>query len=122
MKAPLIALIALLAAPAFAGQETSFYCHGIDNSAGKMLFVKALSNTDVPENYPMSYLVVIRDGSKTLFEAAVTAKQEDVMLSFASRAGSPKLSGIIYLDEYDQTSMTLGRMEMRFDCNPSSSR
>jgi|GEM_PF-6264150 len=117
MKNVLFALAAFtFTIPAFAGEQ--YYCKGNYNTPESVtLFVKALSHDHAIEGETMEYLIVIRDGSEELFKGHVTAESEDVMLSFKSRRGQPKLSGMIYMDELNQTWMKIPGKEMNFNCD-----
>lgn len=117
MKNLFLALITLTSSTAFAGEQ--YYCHGnYETDASATLFVKVLSHDKITEGEKMEMLVVVRDGAKTLFEGRVSAENEDVQVFLKSRRGQPKLSGMIFLDELDQTSINVAGEQMNFDCNP----
>lgn len=119
MKNVIAALIALTASTsAFAGEQ--YYCHGnFETDPSATLFVKMLSHDKIVEGEKMEMLVVIRDGARTLFEGRVDARNEDVQVFLKSRRGQPKLHGMIFLDELDQTSINVAGEQMNFDCNPN---
>ncbi len=110
----------IVSMPAFAGEQ--YYCKGNFHTPEQTtLFVKALSHDHAIEGEKMEYLIVIRDGSEVIYKGHVTAESEDVMLSFKSRRGQPKLSGMIYMDELNQTWIKLGngqgKNDMNFNCD-----
>ncbi len=117
MKAILLALFALTASiQAFAGAE-EFSCVGIKQSTGMTLYVKALSNTNVPEGRKMSYFLKITSRGLPVFAGNVSATQEDVMLKFFYQKTRTDLDGTIYLDELEQSWISIDNEEFRFDCN-----
>ena len=119
MKNVFLALTILASSSsAFAGEQ--YYCHGnYETNADATLFVKMLSHDKIKEGEKMEMLVVVRDGSKTLFEGRVDARNEDVQVFLKSRRGQPRLNGMIFLDELDQTSINVAGEQMNFDCNPT---
>lgn len=68
--------------------------------------------------------ILIKDGAgKIIFNASGSAYTEDVVVNFNAKSGKNKVSGTLYLDELDQTSVTLkkgkkSRKNFDFDCNP----
>lgn len=117
MKNVILALLTLTATTnAFAGEQ--YYCKGnYETDRGATLFVKMLSHDKIVEGEKMEMLVVIRDAGQTLFEGHVDARNEDVQVFLKSRRGQPKLNGMIFLDELDQTSINVAGQQMNFDCN-----
>jgi hypothetical protein len=119
MKNLFLAVLALsTSVPAFAGEQ--YYCKGnFSTSESTTLFVKALSHDHAIEGEKMEYLIVIRDDAEEIFHGHVSAESEDVMLSFKSRRGQQKLSGMIYMDELNQTWMKLGNAKeaLHFNCD-----
>lgn len=119
MKNFFFALAALTtSSTAFAAEQ--YYCKGnYETEETKTLFVKMLSHEQIKEGEKMEMLVVIRDGSQTIFEGRVDARNEDVQVFLKSRRGQPKMHGMIFLDELDQTSVNVAGEQMNFDCNPA---
>ncbi len=116
MKFIAAVLFALLSTSAFA---FTFNCKGRDQDMDYSMVLKEVGKTNVPENTPVDYQLLIKKNSKVLFSAMVTGKSEDVMLSLRSRRGAPLLQGMIYMDELDQTTITLGanHQVIYFNCN-----
>jgi hypothetical protein len=112
MKTLLLALVALSSTSALTKPDT-YWCKGTGADSGKTLYVRILSSDQAREGDKLSWLMVIRDGSETIFSGNVKSDLEDVDLGFHARG----LSGMIFLDELNETWVKLNGQDMRFDCN-----
>jgi hypothetical protein len=69
--------------------------------------------------------LAVKAGGKTLFATkSASVFASDVVVSINATSGNKKFSGVIYLDELDQTSVSIktgkkSRKSFQFDCNPS---
>lgn len=111
----LIAVLALvLTSSAFA--NTKLACKGIDGSVGATMTLENKSSEDVPENSPIDYLLVLKEGRKIVFSSIVTGRQNDVHLSLRSRRGAPYLNTAMYMDELYDVEITVAGKNYSFDC------
>lgn len=115
MKLAIIALSLALSAPAFAGQ--TYNCREIKSGVGpaaKSMLLTQIGNTPIVEGQPAYFNLKIADKGVIIVNARAVAMVEDVMFQFEVKGQN--ISGTIYLDELDQTSLTLGQKNFRFEC------
>ena len=117
MKTVLVALTALVSLPAFAQPDT-YWCAGKGKDEGKTLYTRILSAEQAREGDKMTWLMVIRNGSETIYSSNVKGSLEDVDLGFKARG----LEGMIFLDELNETWVTVDGQEMHFDCDVKPAR
>lgn len=113
MKLFLSLVVLFSSISAFAGQK--FICKEINGS--KKLVLTQVSTTPVRGGIKSQFKLEIfeRNSSRPVYAAPVIVQTEDVMVAFENKA--QQLSGMIYLDELDQTYVRIGRSELSFDCN-----
>lgn len=118
MKNVFLVLMALtFSAPAFARSE-NLYCKGMEHFQGGVFFMKPLQGEAIEDGNKYPYLLEIRDPFKqVIFSGVVQVEVEDVMFGFSGKAGRKNLSGMVYMDEPDQSVITIGSQKMRFDCS-----
>jgi len=98
-----------------------YSCDELD-SGSKTLVVRVPSKM-IEETKYKDVFIQVKDGTRVLFTTnSGTAEMEDVMLWFSGRQGNKSLSGTVYMDELDQTSVSIksgkkSRKNFRFDCN-----
>lgn len=115
----LLALIVLASSiTAFAGEK--YICKEItENSwdSKKTMILTQVGNIDIKEGVKYNFTLEVYEGNsaKAVVSEKVTVETEDVMFGFENKA--KKISGMIYLDELDQTWLKVGKTETRFDCN-----
>ncbi len=119
MKTTLIAILALLSSfsSSFSFASEQYFCRGnYETEYSRTFFAKLTSHEKILEGQKMEMLVQIRDRGEVIFDGVVDVSNEDVQVFFRSRAGQPKLRGVLYLDELDQTSVNVAGDQMSFDC------
>lgn len=115
----LLALITLLTSiTAFAGEK--YICKEItENSwdSKRTLILTQVGNIEINEGVKYTFTLEVFEGnsSKAIVSEKVTVETEDVMFAFSNKA--KKISGMIYMDELDQTWLKVGKNEWHFDCN-----
>lgn len=115
----LLALVVLASSiSAFAGEK--YICKEItENSwdSKKTMILTQVGDIEVKEGVKYTFKLEVYEGnsSKPVVAENVTVETEDVMFGFNNKA--KKISGMIYLDELDQTWLKVGKNETRFDCN-----
>lgn len=65
--------------------------------------------------YPFKLQIFAKHNRQPIVSTTVTVETEDVMFGFESKKDD--LSGMIYLDELDQASLTIRNQTRNFDCN-----
>lgn len=104
----------ILSTSAFA--NTKLTCKGNEGSEGATMTLENRSSEDVPENSPIDYILVLKEGRKIIFNAVVTGRQNDVLLSLRSRRGAPYLNDGIYMDELYDVDINVAGKRYSFDC------
>ena len=98
-------------------EKEKIECEGLDQNSGYTMTMDARSQSNVEGKAIAYYLEVLGEHQEPLFANIVFGVKEDVMLNFKSKAGvQPKLSGLLYMDEADQTWVKLNGDELRFSC------
>jgi hypothetical protein len=117
MKLSLVLALSILTSVAFAGEK--YICTQADSEdfAPKKLVLTQIGHEEVQEGKTHSFKLELFQGRdrKALVSETVSVRTEDVMFSFSNK--SKKISGMIYMDELDQTWLKIGKEEMHFDCN-----
>ncbi|MNK89331.1 hypothetical protein D3C87_1093390 [compost metagenome] len=122
MKA-LLVLATLLTISGTAQAFESIQCKGNEEfgtSKNVTMTMKAVdkTNNDVPEGVKVPYELLVMIDNQVVVATTVQAHAEDVMFQFRSKTNRfGKVSGIIYLDELDQTSVTVNDLDFTLDCN-----
>lgn len=115
--APAIALFALtLFAPA-AFAAGSYSCREIKPKYGPATLsfqLKKIGVSAPAEGNFIRYTLEISERGAVIFRAPAVATTEDVMLHFAVKG--QRVYGTIFMDELDQTSLTLQGKNYRFNC------
>lgn len=109
MKKLFFALSLLIGPAAFAGE--SYVCKEIGRG-NHVLKLTQVGDDDIQEGAKYPFYLELYRGKKFMHSQYVTVTTEDVMFEFQGH----KLTGMIYLDELDQTHLTLNAKEYRFDC------
>jgi hypothetical protein len=117
MKCTLLFVLTILSATAFAGEK--YICTQIDGDeyAPKKMILTQVSDDTIHEGkfYPFKLEIFDGNSSKAIVSESVNVRTEDVMFKFTNTA--KKVSGIIFLDEMDQSHVKVGKTEYRFNCN-----
>ncbi len=72
---------------------------------------------DVREGVKVPYKIVVKNGNKVWADTVVRAAQEDVLFGFGSKTKAyGKITGMIYMDELDQSWVTLNGTNLHVDC------
>jgi hypothetical protein len=111
----LFLLAITISSTAFAGEK--YICREIggDEYAPKKMILTQVSDESIREGKFYPFKLEIFDSGKAIVSESVNVRTEDVMFRFTNTA--KKISGIIFLDELDQTSVSVGRTKYHFDCN-----
>lgn len=96
--------------------DTKLVCKGINGSEGSVMTLENKSSEDVPELTPIDYLLFVKEGTKVVFNAVVTGKQEDVQLFIRSRRGAPYVQDVIFMDELYDVNVRIGNKDYNFNC------
>ncbi len=97
------------------GPTHLFTCYGKD---GRDSYVMTITGGPVADGGRAVHRVKITSCDGVVFDADVTVEKEDVMQSYRSRRGAEQtLSGMVYLDELNETYMDVDGEEIQFDCN-----
>lgn len=117
MKFALLLALTILSATAFAGEKYICRETGGDEYAPKKFILTQVSDDVIHEGKFYSFKLEIFEGNsgKAIVSESVNVRTEDVMFKFTNTA--KKISGIIFLDEMDQTWVKVGKTEYHFDCN-----
>ena len=76
------------------------------------------SVNDVYEGTSVPYSLVLKNGDQVWLNVKVKAAQEDVLFAFKHRSREfGNITGHIYMDELDQTSVYVNGTKFSFDCN-----
>ena len=126
MKRALTLLVALssslisLAQAAPEQSSGSFQCVNVDRGAkalsapAKAFTLVQLSKQPMKEGTPSRFLLKYADAGRPK-SVVVTVTTEDVMVEWKGPKGSA-VSGILFLDEDDQTVLKIGSKEGRYKC------
>lgn len=123
MKTLMLFSVLLTSSFALAGEK--YICREIlDNNSSsdleygsRKMILNQVSDDVVKEGkfYPFKLEIYEFNSGKALFTESVNVRVEDVMFRFTNTA--KKVSGLIYLDEADQTWLRIGSTKINFDCN-----
>lgn len=118
MKTLLAVIVLSVSTSSFAGIK--YICKEITKNSWdnkKTMILTQIGNASVEEGvkYPFQLEVFESGNSRAILSEKVTVETEDVMFGFSNKA--KKISGMIYLDELEETSLTVGKKEYRFNCN-----
>lgn len=120
MKYALTLIVALSSSLALAGQG-SFECSLVNpkakNAPATSFTLQQLSKEPLKEGTPSKFLLSYTAAGQ-LKHVPVTVTTEDVMVEWKGPKGSG-IEGILFLDEDDQTSLTIGAKEGRYKCDGS---
>lgn len=75
--------------------------------------LKMISPTRAPEGKPTKYLLEYQQHGRVKSAVAI-AVEEDVMFQF--HVPGKSISGMIYMDEMDQTTIEINGVEARYSC------
>ena len=120
MKALIAALaMTLVSSISAAAPYDYFSCKEmVEGRPAKQVFftLRLLGTKPHREGQKSRYALEIRQRGevKPLFAGVAIAESEDVNFTFEVKGKG--ISGQIYLDEYDQTSLTIGRKNFRLTC------
>lgn len=83
----------------------------------RTLILTQMGRGTIEEGKKYSFMLEVygRNTSKSILTEKVVVETEDVMFGFSNH--TKQISGMIYLDELDQTWLRVGRTEVRFNCN-----
>lgn len=114
----LILALALLSLNAFAGE--AYTCTQLDvvGGPGLTLTLTQIGDSEIREGRPYRFHLVLAAPGAVILDEVATVQTEDVMFSF--RVKSKPIKGMIYLDELDQTWLTIKGQRMDFDCNDAT--
>ncbi len=114
MKSILGLLVLMTATSAFA--RVQYVCQEQGNRAPRTMILTQISTGRIQEGVKYVFGLELRDSrtGTVLLAERVNVETEDVMFSFSNRQRT--ISGMIYLDELDQTWLEIGRNKLRFDC------
>ncbi len=115
MKSIIGFLVLMTVTTAFAREQ--YVCQEKGNrTSPRTMTLTQLSSGRVQEGVKHLFGLELRDRrtGTVLFAARVNVEVEDVMFSFSNRQG--EVTGMIYLDELDQSWAEFGRNKLRFDC------
>jgi hypothetical protein len=98
---------------------SKFVCKQIDlkhGEAARTFVLKKIGDVAINEGVEYKYQFLLFNGIDRAPEIATVVKvtTEDVMFNFENKARG--ISGMIFLDEYDQTSLTIDGQDLRFAC------
>lgn len=118
----IVTLFSILSVPVFAGSK--YICKELDSKddVGRTLILTQVGHAKIEEgkHYNFQLELFQNYNSTPVLSEAVTVTTEDVQVFFKNAKNKrTKLSGTIYLDELDQTSLTIRgprKLEYRFDC------
>jgi hypothetical protein len=97
-----------------------FQCRGNDSESGDYTLLLEnhgrMSIDDVPEGTLVPFLLILKNDGNTILKTTVLAQQEDVLFGFEAASG--KVAGHIYLDELDQSSLSVDSLDhgLNFEC------
>ena len=119
MKAALSVLALVLSPLAHADETSKFVCQQTHLEAGQSrhtMVLKEIGAAPIKEGVEAKCQFLLFNDTDRAPEIAtvVSVTTEDVMFNFESKKHG--ISGIIFLDEYDQTSATINGVDMRFTC------
>ncbi len=106
--------------PQQSGENAEYTCTE-RNGGSRTLLVRIPSNMQEGQKY-QNIVIQLKNGSQTIFDTTRgTASSEDVQVFLNARSGNKKFNGTIYMDELDQTSVSLkvgkkARQNFNFDC------
>ena len=116
-----IALFAfvLISSSTFASDE-KITCNEIvlmNGDVSRTMVLTKISVRPLREGEKAPYKLELFKGKKNILilSEKVIVETEDVQFMFENKA--KKISGMIYMDELDQTSLTLKNEDINFDCN-----
>src|SRR5688572_18330166 len=108
MKHVLMLALSLTSSMAFAGEK--FICQQTDGDrySPKKMILTQIGTAEIREGKPYSFKLEVFEGrgSEAKISETVTVETEDVMFGFKNKV--KKISGMIYLDELDQTWLKVG--------------
>ena len=102
------------------GESVEYSCTEYGGGS-RTLLLRVPSDMNEGQKY-QNIVIQIKNGNQVLFDTnRGTASTEDVHLFLSAKNGNKKLSGTLFMDELDQTSITLkngkkSRQSFRFDC------
>lgn len=121
MKSVFTALAFIVSSSAFAGQfsREQYICKESKRShsatsVGMKMILTSTSRADV-EGRPIRYVLQVIKGNKLVVEEQAYGEKNDVILNFAVKGKA--ISGMIFMDELDQTSLSLHGKELSFNCD-----
>jgi hypothetical protein len=112
----MIFLFALFVSSFSQAASTEYFCQGIRGSEGTALYVRTIAPRRVSDGDTFSVFVELSRKDQVLFAGMGKGEIEDVNFQFSARS-EQKLTGHIYLDEMDQTSVTWNGQNFDFDCS-----
>jgi hypothetical protein len=115
MKIALIALALTVSAPAFAGQ--TYNCREVKSGIGpatKSVLLTQIGNTPIEEGRAYQFNLKIADRGRVIVDERAVVTTEDVMFFFEVKG--KRIAGTIYMDELDQSNLTIGNQSFRLDC------
>lgn len=110
----------ILTVSTFSFGGTKYICKEITKNSWdnkKTMILTQIGHSSIEESvkYPFLLEVFESGNSRPVLSEKVTVETEDVMFGFSNKA--KKISGMIYLDELEETYLTIGKKEIRFNCN-----
>lgn len=119
MKALVILAAVFVSTNAFAIEDMT--CKGnkdFGTSETVSVQIKAVGKTtnQVPEGTSVPYKITVKNDGEVWADGVVSASQEDVMFGFEGAGSFGELSGMIYLDELEQSHLSLNDMKLQLDC------
>ena len=117
MKLFLMLALTLSSTLALAGEKYICRETGADDYNPHKMILTQVGDDSIKEGKFYAFKLEIFKGNsaKAIVSEAVNVRTEDVMFKFTNTA--KKISGIIFLDEPDQASVTINKKSMSFDCN-----
>lgn len=117
MKLIIAAIVLMTSTLAFSGEK--YICKELKESwESKSSFILTqIGDEEVREGQKHTFMLEVYEGnsSKPVLAEKVTVETEGVMFAFKNSA--KKIKGMIYLDELDQTYLTIKGKTTHFDCN-----
>lgn len=117
MKSFLFLASLLISAQSFAGSK--FICKEITENEWdqkRTMILTQEGDERVEEGTKYNFKLEVYDSvnSKPLVSEKVVVQTEDVLFQFSNKA--KRIDGIIYMDEPDQTVLTIGKTKINFNC------
>jgi len=115
MKLALVALALTISAPAFAGQN--YNCREVKSGIGpatKSVLLTQIGNLPIQEGQSYNYNLKIADRGQVIVNERAVVTTEDVMFFFEVKG--KRISGTVYMDELNQSSLTIGNQSFTLEC------